>query len=418
MNTKMRKARDCALDILKPNARDLAHGLELHRHSIVVDTYGFGPNAAIDVQQLLAILDAGGSPTEIKDWHEAMAMTRGVTNTREQVEFKMAWDESGVTGTFRNAGEEGQGILTLLKRLAHFVYVCDSFRDFTPKAVQPDDIVAAKKKNRHCYVLTCNGVPLTEQWKTVEEELAYLSIFYELGCRMMHLTYNRRNMLGDGCAEPANAGLSDFGRRAIAEMNRLGIIVDVAHSGWRTSLEAARISKRPIVASHTVCDAVHHCCRAKPDEIIRAITDNGGLIGICGIPGFLGGDGTINALLDHIEYAVKTFGADHVAIGTDQSYQSSTAGLNKNQAARLPRQRPRFEVLWPKDNPLDQPKWQKERQLLSLDWINWPMFTVGLVQRGHTDADIRKIIGGNMLRVARDVMPKINPKQHSKATVR
>ena len=81
-----------------------------------------------------------------------------------------------------------------------------------------------------------------------------MRVFFQLGIRMMHVTYNRRNLLGDGCAEPANGGLSDLGRAAIAEMNRVGVIVDVAHSGWRTSLEAAKASQKPMVASHTVCD--------------------------------------------------------------------------------------------------------------------------------------------------------------------
>jgi len=403
MNAKMQKARDCSLDVLKPSAKDLQHGLDVHRNSVVVDAYGFGPSAAEDADRLLAAMEAGASPSEFQDLREDMTMTRFVNNEREQAEFKMAWDESGVTGTFRNAGEESQGALTLLKRLAHFTYVCDHLRDFTPKAVHPDDVITAKKANRHCYVLTCNGVPLTEQWKTVEEEMTYLTIFFQLGCRMMHLTYNRRNMLGDGCAEPANAGLSDFGRRVIAEMNRLGIIVDVAHSGWRTSLEAARASTRPIVASHTTCHALQHCCRAKPDEVIRAIIDGGGLIGICAIPAFLGGDGTIRALLDHIDYVVKTFGVDHVAIGTDTSYTSSASEFKKRLESHLTRNRPRFESFWPKDDPILAPEWQHDRQRLSLDWINWPLFTVGLVQRGYADADIQKIIGGNMLRVARAV---------------
>ncbi|MDD5679333.1 MAG: membrane dipeptidase [Kiritimatiellae bacterium] len=405
MNTKMQQARDCALEMLKPSAKDLEHGLDLHRNSIVVDAYGFGPGTSEDADQLLAALNAGASPAEIQNLREDMMMTRSVTDLREQAEFKMAWDESGVTGTFRNAGEESQGALTLLKRFAHFTYVCDYLRDFTPKAVHPDDVIAAKKANRHCYILTCNGVPLTEQWKTVEEEMTYLTIFFELGCRMMHLTYNRRNMLGDGCAEPANAGLSDFGRRVIAEMNRLGIIVDVAHSGWRTSLEAARASTRPIVASHTTCHALQNCCRAKPDEVIRAIVDGGGLIGICGIPGFLGGSGTITALLDHVAYVVKTFGVDYVAIGTDTNYSPSTSEFVKRIEPRLPRKRPRFESFWPSGDPMFDPRLQQKQQRLSLDWINWPMFTVGLVQRGYADADIQKIIGGNILRVARNVLP-------------
>ena len=76
-----------------------------------------------------------------------------------------------------------------------------------------------------------------------------MPVYFQLGIRMMHLTYQRRNMLGDGCAEPGNGGISDFGRHAIAALNRVGVIVDVAHSGWRTSLEAAKASAKPVVAA-------------------------------------------------------------------------------------------------------------------------------------------------------------------------
>ena len=127
-------------------------------------------------------------------------------------------------------------------------------------------------------------------------------------------------MLGDGCAEPSNAGLSDLGRAAIAEMNHVGVIVDVAHAGWQTSLEAARASTKPIVASHTACAALNRHIRGKPDEVIRAIVGTGGYVGICCVPAFLGGRGDLTALLDHIDHAVRAFGADHVAIGTDRAH--------------------------------------------------------------------------------------------------
>ena len=111
--------------------------------------------------------------------------------------------------------------------------------------------------------------------------MGLLKIFYQLGIRMMHLTYNRRNMIGDGCAEESNAGLSDFGRAVVKEMNRLGIIVDVAHSGEKTSLEAARLSDRPVVASHSGARALNDHFRCKSDELIKAICDTGGYIGVC-----------------------------------------------------------------------------------------------------------------------------------------
>jgi membrane dipeptidase len=182
-------------------------------------------------------------------------------------------------------------------------------------------------------------------------------------------------------------------------LNRLGIIVDAAHSGWRTSLEAARASKQPMVASHTTAAALHRHIRSKPDEVIRAICDTGGLVGICCISEFLGGAGDIHAFLNHIDYVVKKFGADHVAIGTDIAYESRNAAAER---AKIPmragarRAASGWEALWPQGSLAGKAH-------PSLAWTNWPMFTVGLVQRGHSEETIQKILGGNVLRVARAV---------------
>jgi membrane dipeptidase len=323
-----------------------------------------------------------------------MSMTRCATDPAERAEFEQAWKAAGVTCIFQNAGEEGQDPLRLLKRLARFTYVTDMLPDLVRRAATPEAIVAAKKEGRHSLYLTGNGVPLAQQWVSAEEELRYLRVFFQLGIRMMHLTYNRRNLLGDGCAEPANGGLSDLGRAAIAEMNRVGVIVDVAHSGWQTSLEAAKASTRPVVASHTGCASVHRHIRCKPDDVLRAIADTEGLVGICCIPRFLGGG--ITALVDHIDYVVRKFGVDYVGIGTDVAYTSRAAAWEEKRVPPLRRTRTRYEALWPKEAFVPLPG-----QQLSLAWTNWPLFTVGLVQRGYSNQDIQKILGGNMLRVAR-----------------
>ncbi|MEI8019807.1 MAG: membrane dipeptidase [Schlesneria sp.] len=395
------QARNPALAILKPSRVDLEHGLELHRQSLVFDTYGFAPRAAPDGAALIAADAAGATDAELQDLREEMGMIRAVTDLAERAEFEEAMRCSGVTCIFQNAGEEGQSPERLLKRLARFTYLGDMLRDVLVRATTPDDIESARKTGKHCLYLTGNGVPLAQQWNTVEDELNYIRLFYQLGIRMMHVTYNRRNMLGDGCAEIANGGLSDFGRAAINEMNRVGVIVDVAHSGWRTSLEAAQISKKPMVASHTSCDAVNHHIRAKPDEVIRAICDTGGLVGICCIPNFLGRGGDIAGLLDHVDHVVTRFGIDHVAIGTDVSHTSQHTSAPGAKSPTRGKRRDRFEALWP-PNALGG-QWP---QSASLGWTNWPLFTVGLVQRGYTDEKIRKILGENILRVCRAVMVK------------
>lgn len=396
-NPVIQRARQAAMEILKPRPRDLEHGLELHRESLVFESYGFSPSAAVDGDAMRAAVEAGASDVELQDLRESMAMTRAATNPAEQTEFKQAWEAAGVTCIFQNAGEECQQAMRLLKRLAHFTYLTDRMPDFLPKAAVPDQIVAAKKAGRHCLYFSGNGVPLVEQWVSIADELRYVRIFFELGIRMMHLTYNRRNMIGDGCGEPGNAGLSDFGRAAVAEMNRTGVIVDCAHSGWQTSLEAAKLSGKPMVASHSTCAALHKHIRSKPDEVIRAICDTGGYIGICCIPGFLGGEGDIGVMLNHIDYVVKKFGPEHVAIGTDVAYVSRNAAAENKKIPRRGKSRSPWRSLWPEGSLGGGSARAQE----SMAWTNWPMFTVGMVQRGYRDEDIRKILGGNTLRVAR-----------------
>ena len=378
MNGSIQRARDVALEILKPSQRDLEHGLELHESSLVIESYGFSPRSAVDGDAVRAAAEAGASELALRDLMEDQRMTRCVTDAKEREEYLAAWEAAGVTCILQNAGEEGNAPLRLIKRLARFTYVTDMLRDSVARAATPEDILAAKEQGKHCLYMMCNGVPLPQEWVSVEEELRYIRVFFQLGCRMMHLTYNRRNMIGEGCAEPANAGLSDFGRAVVAEMNRVGVIVDVAHTGWQTCLDVARVSERPVVASHSGCAALNPHHRCKPDDVIRAIVDTGGTIGICCVPAFLGGSGDV--------------------------YQSSATASEYRKIPARRRARTRWEAFWHEDDPIHAPEWNQETQRLSMAWTNWPLFTVGMVQRGYSDADVQKILGGNVLRVARAVL--------------
>ena len=382
-NEVIQKHRRAALAVLKPTKAQLERGLKLHAESLVFDTYGFAPENA--------------SAMEIKDARERMMMIRCVDNAAEREEFKQAWKAAGVTCIFQNAGEEGQAPLRLIKRLANFTYVTDHLKGFLNKAATPADITVAKKAGQHCLYLTGNGVPLTQQWISVPDELRYLVVFKNLGMRMLHLTYNRRNMIGDGCAEPGNAGLSDFGKSVVKEMNRLGVIPDCAHSGWQTSLEAAQISGKPILASHSCAADLYKHIRGKPDKVLKAIADTGGLTGIACIPSFLGNPGNINAFLNHIDHVIKTTNINHVGIGSDVAYTSRNQAVEAAKIPKTPRNRTAWRYFWPAGSLRPQPQAR-----LSIAWTNWPLFTVGLVQRGYKDDEIRKIIGGNMLRVCRD----------------
>ncbi len=395
LNPEIQRTRDVGLSVLKPSQKDLEHGLELHANSIVFESYGFSPRSAIDGGALKTAILEGASDIEIDDMRENMGMTNCVTSASEREEYLSAWRASGVTCIFQNAGQEGQEPLVMLKRLSHFTYVTDHLPEVR-KVVRSEDVEKVKAEGQYALCFTTNGVPLTQQWVSIPDELRYVDIFRQLGIQMMHLTYNRRNMIGDGCGEEANGGLSDFGRAVIGEMNRLGVIPDCAHSGWQTSLEAANISTKPVVASHSTAVGIFPHMRSKPDEVIRAIADTGGYIGICCIPRFLRKEGNLNTFLDHIDYVVKKFGADHVTIGTDVAYTSRNR-KEQEQIARVEgrgKRRSPFRSLWPEDK--FTPSAGAED---SMAWTNWPLFTVGMVQRGHSDDDIRKILGGNVMRV-------------------
>ena len=391
----MREAYQTALSILKPTPKQLEHGLELHRNSVVVDSYGFMPRAALDGERMKLAIESDASPLEIQDLQEDMSMTRFVHHEREKQEFMNAWKASGVTCVVQNAGEEGNEISRLLKRLSRFTYATDWMKDFLGKAVVPADIIKAKSENRHALYFTGNGVPLPQDWVSAEEELRYIRVFFQLGIRMMHLTYNRNNMIGGGCGEQGDFGLSDFGRAVVKEMNRVGVIVDISHSGWQTSLEAAQLSAKPMVASHSTVSSLYEHFRGKPDPVIRAIADTDGYLGICCIPQYLGGSGDIASMMNHIDYMVKKFGSNHVAIGTDVAYTSQYSIAENKKIPPYRRPRTRWEALWPVDDFKQTPEMAQ-----SMAWTNWPLFTVGMVQLGYADQEIQKILGGNVIRVA------------------
>jgi membrane dipeptidase len=398
-NEKIVADRNAALALLKPSKKDLEHGLELHANSVVLDTYGFGPGAAVDNAVLAKVMSSGASEQEIADAREDMNMTRMVTDAAERAEYEGAWRAAGVTAIIRNSGEEGNDPMRLMKRLARWVYVTDRLRDRFPKAVKADEIVAAKKAGHHAITMTTNGVPLVGHWNNTINEMSHIRVFAELGVRMMHLTYNRRNPIGDGCGEAIDAGLSDFGHMVVAELNRQGVIADCAHSSQKTGFDAAKITKKPMVASHSTAAALNKHIRAKNDDVIKAIADTDGLIGVCCIGHFLGGNNDIVAFLDHIDYLVKRFGASHVGIGTDTGYTSRVKPNDAKLPARGAAGRVRWEALWPPGSLGGVAR--DPRAAASIAWTNWPMFTVGMVQRGHSDETIQKILGANMLRVLR-----------------
>lgn len=388
-------AQNHALRVLKPAQRDLQYGLELHREIAVVDSFGFAPFCAVDPGVLDRAVGEGASAAERSELWNEMRVTRCVYDKNEREEFQFVWRAAGITALFQNAGGCG-----LPETFAHYCLVIDRMPDFFVRATTPDEVLAAKKAGKHAMLFSSNIVPLAGDGSSIPGELRLLRAFFSAGFRQAHLTYNRANQLADGCAESRNGGLTDLGRAAVAAMNDAGIMVDVAHTGWRSSYEAAKASRLPIIASHTACCGVFEHCRGKPDEAIKAIAAGGGIIGVVWLPAFLGKHADMNTMLDHVDYLAKLVGTDHIAMGTDAIYRTCRCEAESRKAPvnPVPKSRPALETFWPAGMATNAPEWDMARAD-SLAWVNRPYATVGLKQRGYSDDDIARITGGNHLRV-------------------
>jgi membrane dipeptidase len=239
------------------------------------------------------------------------------------------------------------------------------------------DIRAAKAAGLTAVVLHFQGAD------PIEDELDFLNVFHASGLRVMQLTYNARNRLGDGCFEPTDAGLSKFGRKVIGRMEELRIVVDLAHAGERTALEAAEAATRPVVITHANARALLETPRNATDEMIRAVAASGGVIGVCAFPFFLarGGPATLAMLIDHASYIAELVGPSHVGLGFDFADEDEDDfiyfGYDERYISRPP-------WIWP------------EGIAGHADAVN---IAPALRARGFSEAEIKGILGENFLRV-------------------
>lgn len=229
-----------------------------------------------------------------------------------------------------------------------------------------------------------------------ERSVANVETFLQLGVKVTQLTYNVRNLVGDGCLEPANGGLTRFGHQVVERMNEVGMMVDLSHCGQKTTADGIAASSRPVAITHSGCNAVAQHPRSKDDTELRAMADGGGVVGIYLMPFLTPGRVPMRAdVLDHIEHAIQVCGEDHVAIGSDLSttpIDGSDEYWSRHRdfvAGRIER-----GVAAPNEDP---------QILFTVQDLNshrrMELIADGLSQRGHPDDRIEKIIGGNWARL-------------------
>ncbi|HKZ03102.1 MAG TPA: membrane dipeptidase [Pyrinomonadaceae bacterium] len=230
------------------------------------------------------------------------------------------------------------------------------------------------------------GLQNSDQFRKPDD----VDFFRALGQRVSQLTYNSRNLIGNGSTERRDEGISDFGVAIIERMNKVGMAVDVSHCGDRTTLDAFEISKKPVLITHSNCRAIvpgHP--RLKTDEAIKKVGQTGGVMGITGVRMFVKGDEptTIEHVLDHFDHVAKLIGPEHLGVGSDMDlygYDAMPAELNKQLRAGYKGS-------------------YAFREKIDIEGLNHPkrMFdlTDGLIRRKYSDKQIEGILGGNFERV-------------------
>jgi len=245
-----------------------------------------------------------------------------------------------------------------------------------------DDIERAKAAKRIAVIM---GLQNAEQFRQVSDVLA----FKQMGLRCAQLTYNTQNLLGSGSTERVDGGVTDFGADIIAEMNKLGVLVDTSHCGERTTLDAIELSKGPIAITHSNCRALLDHPRLKSDEVIRKLASKGGVIGITGVRNFVKDrePTTVEDVVNHIEHVVKLVGIDHVGIGTD----SDLLGYDRLPIDMYRMIKSGYKSSYAFRDKIDTDGFNNPDKMFSLTEV--------LLRRGYNETNITAILGGNFRRL-------------------
>lgn len=226
----------------------------------------------------------------------------------------------------------------------------------------------------------------------IENELDRIDILYGLGIRMLGVVYSEANALGGGCREPSDGGLTLFGRRAVERMNRLGMLIDISHAGDRTSLDVIEASSVPVCISHSGVRELWPISKCKPDDVIRACAERGGVIGIEAAPGTTmlrdnPAEASIDTFMRHFERSVEIAGIDGVTFGPDTFFGDHAGSYGIPTGALLASGDSSWDDIVPD-------------HVVGLENIgDFPNIVRWLVVHGYGDDEIAKVIGGNTLRV-------------------
>jgi membrane dipeptidase len=255
------------------------------------------------------------------------------------------------------------------------------------------DCARAKAENKLGIILSFESAEM------LQGKLESLELFRNLGVRVMQLSYNRKSPFAAGVMEPDGGGLTPLGRQALAEMNRLGIAIDVSHANPATTTDVLALSTKPPVMTHAGCAAIHPHPRNKTDEQLRALADRGGVVGIFDLPYLAASphQPTVDDYLAHLEHALRIAGEDHVGIGSDVDILPlDTSEKGMAELARNIEQRRAAGLSAPEE---DRPPY--------VVGLNTPrrieVIADQLLRRGYPAGVAEKVVGRNFERVFADI---------------
>ncbi|MFQ6125937.1 MAG: dipeptidase [Candidatus Heimdallarchaeota archaeon] len=262
-------------------------------------------------------------------------------------------------------------------------------QDFVIRAERVEDILNAHEAGKCALVLTL------ESLSPIENEIDRIDVLYGLGIRSMGICYSESNMLGSGMRENQDGGLTALGHEAVDRMNKLGVAIDISHAGDQSSLDVIEASKTPIFMSHAGARALWDTPRMKPDEVLQALAEKGGIIGVEAAPHTTltkkHPEHGIEAIMEHFEHCVELMGLEHVGFGPDTLY-GDHVGLHHVFAAHLSMSR--FQV-----RDQEQPEESEYVKGAENPSECFPNIVRWLVKHGYSNEEIKKVIGENALRV-------------------
>jgi membrane dipeptidase len=379
---------------------------QLHKDALVIDTQQPPITSGIvstpGMQEVVELMHKRGrSRAEAGPAIEA-AMVRDIqTSSTAKSMYLDMWRASGVTvacGTYSGSHKPSQAYDAAIRKIANAHGIIAACSDEMTIVRSADDIERAHREGKFGVLIDFqNTLP-------IGDDLDRIATFYNLGLRMVQLTYNLNNIVGDGCTDATNGGLSLFGRELVRRLNELNIIVDVSHCAEQVGWDAMDVSSSPVIVSHSAAKGVSVHDRAKSDELARAIAEQGGYFGVVTLPGFI--RDTPGASLDdvvrQIEHLVDVCGIDHVGLGTDKA----GPGPGTSSMVRYPESMPQSH---PGD--FDWVGFRTEHRITPEYEMNgfqkfsdWPNITVKLAEAGFNEEELRKLLGLNYLRVVRDVV--------------